>query len=127
MTAQHYHDLVKLHQSYAGKLVILAFPCNQFGQQEPGSASEIRRFAISKDVPCDEDSGFHLMEKVDVNGDGTHPVYRFLKGATPDTSDILWNFGSYWLVDVGGGVRRLQGLKNYPSNFVGDIEEALKA
>lgn len=101
-----------------GKLVILAFPCNQFGEQEPGSCSEIQDFAESKGVPCkDPDSGFLMMDKIEVNGPGTHEVYKFLKAATEDHSDVKWNFGSYWLVSAAGDIERLAGGMNNPSGF----------
>merc|ERR1712032_637380 len=99
-------------------LVILAFPCNQFGGQEPGTSADIRAFAERKGVPVSDPArGFVLMEKADVNGPASHIVYKFLKGATEDSSDIKWNFGSYWLVDAKGAVQRLQGMKTSPAGF----------
>jgi len=108
---------VDLKQSHPD-LAILLFPCNQFGGQEPGSAAEIQKFAEAKGVPVsDPDMCFFMMEKVDVNGPSSHAVYQYLKGATKDTTDIKWNFGSYWLVNTRGDVERLEGGKNYPANF----------
>lgn len=114
-----------LHQSYGCGLVILAFPCNQFGEQEPGSSSEILSFAESKGVPCrDPDSGFLLMEKIEVNGTGEHAVFTFLKDATGVHSDIKWNFGTYWLISSKGVVQRLDGGMNNPGGFGKLIEAA---
>merc|ERR1712039_417551 len=71
-------------------LEIISFPCNQFGKQEPGDADAIRNFLDEHRVT------FPVMAKADVNGPGTHPVYRFLKG--PEGDDIRWNFFSKFLV-----------------------------
>mmetsp|Transcript_97505 Transcript_97505/g.258978 ORF Transcript_97505/g.258978 Transcript_97505/m.258978 type:complete len:107 (-) Transcript_97505:44-364(-) len=104
----------------------MAFPCNQFGAQEPGSAAEIKAFAQSKGVPCgDPSQGFFMMEKVEVNGPNTHPVYAFLKSATADDSDIKWNFFSYWLVSPGGRVERLAGGPSSPAGFRERVDAAL--
>mmetsp|Transcript_9058 Transcript_9058/g.20610 ORF Transcript_9058/g.20610 Transcript_9058/m.20610 type:complete len:81 (+) Transcript_9058:340-582(+) len=73
------------------------------------------------------DKGFLLMEKVDVNGENTHPVYTYLKSATPDSSDVRWNFFSYWLVDPSGNVQRLEGGKTSPEAFRQPVEAALAA
>jgi len=109
-------------------LVILAFPCNQFGGQEPGTSADIRAFAESKGVPVsDQSRGFLLMEKVDVNGPASHTVYKFLKGATEDSRDIKWNFGSYWLVDAKGSAQRLEGLRTSPASFADKVAKAVNA
>ena len=95
-----YEGLEKLHAKYADQgLVVLGFPCNQFGAQEPGSAEEISGF-------CQKNYGvsFPMHEKIEVNGDGTHPVYSFLKGEKPGflgTEKIKWNFTKF-LVDKQG-------------------------
>lgn len=107
-------------------LIILAFPCGQFGGQEFENASQIRDFAKSKGVPVDNpDLGFRMMEKVDVNGPNTHPVFKFLKGATEDPRDIRWNFASYWIVGKDGVVQRLAGGRNTPSKFSQDLAQAM--
>jgi len=73
-TEQHYKELVKLHSELEGyALEILAFPCNQFGAQEPDTPSKIKSFAKSKGVQ------FRMMEKVDVNGKDSHMVFKWLK------------------------------------------------
>lgn len=107
-----------LHKAWAGKgLVIMLFPCNQFGGQEPGTAAEIQAFAEGQGAPVGEVAGgFVMMEKVNVNGDDTHQVYRFLKSSTAG-GDLKWNFASYWLIGKDGGVERLEGLKTFPDSF----------
>ena len=96
-----------LDEKYGAEgLRILAFPCNQFGAQEPDSAEEIRKFVVSKGLQLakrSEQSSFVLMGKTDVNGAKTHPVFRFLKALAPK-ADIDWNFGAYWVVDRSGRV-----------------------
>mmetsp|Transcript_34629 Transcript_34629/g.78278 ORF Transcript_34629/g.78278 Transcript_34629/m.78278 type:complete len:115 (-) Transcript_34629:56-400(-) len=76
---------------------VVAFPCNQFGQQEPGSAAEIKEFVSKYGLDPNGASNFHLMAKVDVNGPGAHPVYQWLKGVT-GSGDIGWNFAGKFLV-----------------------------
>lgn len=95
--------MVGLHNTYGAQgLEILAFPCNQFGGQEPGTAGEIKAFAQSKGAR------FTIMSKVDVNGPHTDPVYHWLKTATGEP-DMTWNFATYFLVDRRGGVRAYSG------------------
>lgn len=84
--------------SDSGKFEILAFPCNQFGNQEPGSCVEVAEFAKKR-----FDADFTIFEKVEVNGPNTHPVFHFLKSVTK-TTHIHWNFGVYFLVDKNGSV-----------------------
>jgi len=80
---------------------VLAFPCNQFGAQEPGTDAEIREFAVSKYA-----ANFPMFSKVEVNGAGACPLYQYLKAARPDEEgnvDIPWNFTKF-LVDGEGEV-----------------------
>ena len=80
---------------------MLAFPCNQFAGQEPGSDAEILEFATSN-----YDVNFPMFSKIDVNGDGAAPLYQWLKAEQPgdgDSSDIAWNFEKF-LVDRSGSV-----------------------
>lgn len=80
---------------------MLAFPCNQFGKQEPGTNEEILQFAKSK-----YDATFPMFAKIEVNGAGAAPVYAFLKDAAPTedgSTDIKWNFTKF-LVDREGKV-----------------------
>jgi glutathione peroxidase len=94
-----YADLEKLYQQYGDKLVILGFPANNFMNQEPGSASEIRQF-------CTENYGvtFQMMDKISVRGNDMHPLYKWLtskeKNGVMD-SEVKWNFQKY-LIDENG-------------------------
>jgi glutathione peroxidase len=91
-----YNGLVELDQEYRDLgLVIIGVPCNQFGQQEPGTPEEIKDFAQSK-----YSVEFTLLEKQDVNGANRSPLYQFLVGDGPD---IAWNFGKF-VVDRKGEV-----------------------
>ncbi|HET7559975.1 MAG TPA: glutathione peroxidase, partial [Limnochordia bacterium] len=84
-------------------LVVLGFPCNQFGAQEPGSADEIRDFCSSR-----YDVTFPLFAKIDVNGPQAHPLYAHLKAVQPGESEggaIEWNFAKF-LIDRNGNVVR---------------------
>mmetsp|Transcript_172 Transcript_172/g.601 ORF Transcript_172/g.601 Transcript_172/m.601 type:complete len:106 (+) Transcript_172:335-652(+) len=67
----------------------MAFPCNQFGMQEPGTNEQIKAFAKSRGFTGD------LMDKIDVNGPGQHPVYKWLKEQSGDEKDIDWNFAKF--------------------------------
>ena len=88
-----YEGLEKLYQEYGGKgLEILAFPCNQFGNQEPGNAEEIRNFcSLNYDV------SFPLMGKIDVNGNDADPLWKYLKSEKSGLlgSRIKWNFTKF--------------------------------
>lgn len=99
------------------KFEILAFPCNQFGNQEPGSCEEVRDFARRR-----YGAEFTIFEKVDVNGPGTHPVFHFLKTATK-VKHIRWNFGVYFLVDKSGSVTAYPGA--HPASLADTIRAEL--
>jgi glutathione peroxidase len=80
---------------------VLGFPCNQFGAQEPGTDDEILDFATSK-----YDVTFPMFHKIEVNGDGAAPLYKWLKEQQPgdgDSAEITWNFEKF-LVDGAGNV-----------------------
>ena len=87
-----YKELESVYRAHrdAG-LVVLGFPCNQFGQQEPGTNAEIKQFcSVNFDV------SFPLFDKLDVNGANRHPLYTFLAGAdSPFPGDIGWNFTKF--------------------------------
>lgn len=89
-------EFAQLADMYGSKLAIVAFPCNQFGQQEPGSAAEIKAFAREHRF-----TGL-LMDKVDVNGPNASPVFTLLKSLSGDSTDIRWNFGGKFLVSKRG-------------------------
>lgn len=99
-TPRHYSELVQLHEelSHSGGFEILAFPCNQFGQQEPHAPEVIKQFCDSKGV------SFRVMEKIHVNGPKAHPVYKFLKH-TAGPRRIQWNFATYYLISSEGKVQ----------------------
>ena len=102
-----YTALEQLQKTYAGRgFTVLGFPCNQFGGQEPGSAEEIATF-------CSASYGvsFPLLEKIEVNGDGRHPVYTELTQAADaagETGDIQWNFEKFLLDGSGEVVARFR-------------------
>ena len=101
-----YRDLQNLYTANQAKgLEILGFPCNQFGAQEPGSAEEIQQF-------CSANYGvtFPMFEKIDVNGDSTHPLYTYLKDQAPGilgTIGIKWNFTKFVVSKDGQSITRL--------------------
>ena len=117
--------LEALHQQYGSKgLVVLGFPCNQFGSQDPGSNAEIGAF-------CQRNYGvsFTMMEKVDVNGDSAHPLFQWLKAAAPGvlgSEAIKWNFTKF-LVGKDGQVRKRYASMDAPAKLSADIEAALAA
>lgn len=98
----HYEGLEKLYETYGERgFAVLGFPCNQFGAQEPGTEAEIQAF-------CTSNYGvrFPMFAKIDVNGEGAHPLYRWLEeqGTEPDgPGDIKWNFAKF-LVGKDGRV-----------------------
>jgi glutathione peroxidase-family protein len=103
-TESHYKGLVELWSHVKDEGVqILAFPCNQFGKQEPGTADDIAAFAKSKGVE------FKMMEKIDVNGPHTSLIYLYLKSQT-DVTAIGWNFGTYFVVAPDGAVTAHTGV-----------------
>jgi glutathione peroxidase len=92
-----YADLEKLHEQYGDKIVVLGFPANNFGSQEPGSNVQIAEF-------CEKNYGvkFQMFEKISVKGDDQHELYKFLKEKTG--KEPTWNFCKY-LVKPDGSVR----------------------
>jgi len=118
-----YEGLEKLHREYQGKgLVVLGFPCNQFGGQEPGDAEQIGAF-------CQKNYGvsFQLTEKVDVNGPGAHPIFAYLTKALPGllgTQAIKWNFTKF-LIDTEGNPVRRYGSAETPEKIGRDIQALL--
>ncbi len=117
-----YEGLEKLHKEYAGRgLEILAFPCNQFGNQEPGDAEEIKNFcSLNYDV------SFPLMAKIDVNGDDADPLWKHLKTEKSGLlgSRIKWNFTKF-LIDREGNVVARHGPAVKPEQLKSEIEELL--
>ena len=118
-----YEGLERLWRSYGTRgLVVLGFPCNQFGAQEPGEAAEIGEFCRTT-----YDVSFPMFAKVDVNGANTHPVFALLKSAAPGllgTEAIKWNFTKF-LVDRAGRVVARDAPARSPDEIAGDIEKLL--
>ncbi|EDL50439.1 glutathione peroxidase [Erythrobacter sp. SD-21] len=118
-----YDGLEKLYQDYGDKgFEVLAFPCNQFGAQEPGDAEEIEQF-------CKVNFGltFPLMKKVDVNGDEASPLFDWMKKEAPGlmgSKAIKWNFTKF-LIDREGNVVKRYGPADAPASIAKDIEKLL--
>jgi len=117
--------LEKLHQTYGAQgLAVLGFPCNQFGSQDPGSNEEIGAF-------CQRNFGvsFTMMEKIKVNGDDAHPLYRWLTAEAPGIlgiEAIKWNFTKF-LIGKDGQVIKRYAPMDAPEKIANDIEAALAA
>ena len=119
-----YTGLEALWRKYKGRgLVVLGFPCDQFGHQEPGDEEEIRSFCSLK-----YDVTFPMFAKVDVNGAGTHPLYAHLKKAAPGllgTEAIKWNFTKFLVDPTGEKVTRF-APNDTPESLEKDVESLLK-
>jgi glutathione peroxidase len=117
-----YQGLQELHEQYAARgFSVLGFPCDQFGNQEPGDDAEIAGF-------CERTFGvtFPLFSKVEVNGDGAHPLYRWLRSEKGGLlgQKIKWNFTKF-LVGRDGAVIGRYSPTTKPEKIAGDIEKAL--
>jgi len=130
VTDSNYKGLEKLYRQYKSKgFTVIAFPCNQFKNQEPGTNAEIKEFAKKKYGVT-----FPMMSKVDVNGPTAHPIWKFLKEAKPvvvsaakerdivadGSADITWNFNKF-LVDGSG-----RPIKRYPPPMDKDISSHIE-
>jgi glutathione peroxidase len=118
-----YTGLEALWKEYGPKgLVVVGFPCNQFGAQEPGSAEDIRQFC-SLTYPV----SFPLFAKVEVNGPNAHPVYDFLKAGAPGvlgTEAVKWNFTKFLVAKDGRVVERYAPTTT-PAALKADIDKLL--
>jgi len=120
-----YQGLETLYRELHGRgpgFEVLGFPCDQFGHQEPGSEAEIGAF-------CEKNYGvsFPMFAKVEVNGDGAHPLWKHLKGEAPGllgTEAIKWNFTKF-LVGRDGKVVHRYAPQTKPEEIAGDIEKLL--
>ena len=117
-----YGPLQKLYDTYSSRgLVILGFPCDQFGHQEPGDEGEIAAF-------CDSQFGitFPMFSKIEVNGKNAHPLYKWLKSEKSGVlgGAIKWNFTKF-LVDADGTVVNRYGSTTTPEHIAADIEKLL--
>lgn len=118
-----YAGLEALWKKYRDRgLVVMGFPCNQFGAQEPGDEAEIAQFCrLTYDV------SFPLFAKIDVNGSNTHPLFEYLKSAAPGLLGIemiKWNFTKF-LVDREGKVVSRYAPNTAPDELGADIEPLL--
>ncbi len=117
-----YEGLEELYETYADQgLVVLGFPCDQFQHQEPGDEAEIQEF-------CQLNYGvtFPMFSKIEVNGDGAHPLYTWLRSEKGGVlgSKIKWNFTKF-LVGKDGKVIKRYASTTKPEKIKGDIEKAL--
>lgn len=119
-----YAGLEKLYETYRERgFMVLGFPSNQFGKQEPGSNDEIVFFCQGT-----YDVQFDMFAKIDVNGDNAIPLYKYLKNEQSGflwTESIKWNFTKF-LVDRNGNVVKRYGSSTKPESIKEDIEELLK-
>jgi len=118
-----YAGLEALQRRYGPRgFSVLAFPCNQFGRQEPGDAAEIAAFCTTR-----YDVTFPVFAKVEVNGAGADPVFRYLKHEAPGalgTEVVKWNFTKF-LVDREGRVVKRFAPATTPEKIAGEIERLL--
>ena len=118
-----YKGLQSIYESHKEQgLSVLGFPCNQFGGQEPGSSDEIMEF-------CELNYGvnFPMFAKVDVNGDGAHPLFKYLAAEAPGilgSKAIKWNFTKF-LVDRNGQVVKRFAPTDKPETIEKHIQELL--
>ena len=118
-----FEGLEALHKTYGAQgLVVIGFPCNQFGSQDPGTNAEIGSF-------CQKNYGvsFAMMEKVDVNGDKAHPLFKWLKAEAPGllgSEAVKWNFTKF-LVGKDGRVLKRYASMDAPAKLADDIKAAL--
>jgi glutathione peroxidase len=108
-----YKELEELYENYKDELVIIGFPANNFGKQEPGTAAEIREF-------CNNNYHitFPLMEKISVTGDDMHPLYKWLTSKALNgvmDSEVKWNFQKY-LIDENGNLVDVLYSKEKPGS-----------
>ncbi|MEE6251580.1 MAG: glutathione peroxidase [Bdellovibrionota bacterium] len=118
-----YEGLERLHKEYAGQgFAVLAFPCNQFGGQEPGTDEEIAQF-------CDLNykASFPLFQKIEVNGDNTDPLFAYLKSEAKGllgSEAIKWNFTKF-LVDRQGNVVKRYAPQDTPEKIEKELKDYL--
>ncbi len=122
-----YEALERLHRRYAPRgFTVAGFPCNQFMDEEPGSAEEIKAFCSTT-----YDVTFPLFEKIEVNGDGRHPLYAELTRAASRsgyTGDIRWNFEKFLVTPAGEVVARFAPkMPPDDESVVAEIESRLPA
>ena len=118
----HYTGLEKLYQEHKEKgLVIIGFPCNQFGKQEPGTSEEISEFCnLNYDIT------FPMSTKVDVNGKNAHPLFKYLKSELKGTltNNVKWNFTKFLIDRDGMPFKRFSSTVE-PEDISASIDEVL--
>jgi len=127
LTASNYAELKQLYEKYSRKgFEVLAFPCNQFGAQEPGTNAEIQAFAKSQGAK------FPVFGKIEVNGDGAAPVYKWLKDELKEGgllgfmgNDLKWNFSKFLVGPDGKPVKRYAPTDS-PLSIEPDIVKLVK-
>ena len=118
-----YKALEELHRQFAGQpFEVLGFPCNQFGEQEPGNAGDIGAF-------CERNFGvtFPVFAKIDVNGEHAHPLFKHLKKTAPGilgTERIKWNFTKF-LVRKDGSIQHRYAPSTKPEGLADDIRKLI--
>ncbi|KAL8106806.1 putative phospholipid hydroperoxide glutathione peroxidase [Apium graveolens] len=118
LTTSNYTELAELYQKYKDQgLEILAFPCNQFNGQEPGTNEEIENFVCTRFK-----AEYPIFSKVDVNGSDAAPLYKYLKSVKGD--EIEWNFAKF-LVDKDGKLVERYAPTTTPLTFENDIKKVL--
>ena len=121
---RQYEGLEGLYQQHKAQgFVVLGFPCNQFGYQEPGDEDEIQRFCSDRYKVT-----FPMFAKIDVNGPAAHPLYQYLKASKKGLfgqSAIAWNFTKFLLAQDGAVIRRY-GSRKTPAKIEVDVEKILR-
>jgi len=123
MFTPQYEGLEQLHQKYADRgLMVLGFPCNQFGAQEPGTDEQVQQF-------CSVNYGvmFPVMAKIDVNGESADPLFKWLTGLQPSPAGeakVDWNFTKFLVSPDGQTVQRFEPAEE-PQSLAHHIEALL--
>jgi len=118
LAATNYSELEQLYQKYGDQIAVLAYPCNQFGGQEPGTAEEIKEFAAKFNVT------FDMFAKIKVNGAEADPLWKFLKEKQPGFlgNFIKWNYTKFVVDKKGNPVARFS-----PNTApIPDVEKAIQ-
>lgn len=113
-----YKELQELHEQYSDKLVVIGFPCNDFGKQEPGNNSEIKSF-------CEKNYGvtFLITDKITVKGQETHPLFKWLmeQNNPSFTGEIKWNFEKFLIDENGQLIDRFRSTTSPTSKKITDL------
>lgn len=120
LTERQYAELVQISGQYANQVEVLAFPCNQFMGQEPGSKEEVCEFILSMGG-----QSFKVFDKVNVNGSKADPLFKFLRANSKlKSSTIGWNFGKF-LIARDGNIVGYYGPRTNPLSIRPDIEKLM--